>query len=166
MIENTTVLNKEALIALNITLFKKRILPITIILEVLLVVFAIIIQQLGMNDLSLFLWVFVVFYPLLIILSYVLQVRKIFKSDKLIQDQPAVHFVFDEDSFEIEVNTPTIQNKSRGSYDLIHHVMISKNYLFLFQNSRNAYVVGRNSFSIGDSDTLIQFLKKKNVKIK
>ena len=167
MIENTSILDKKALISLNLNHFKRTLLPVSLILEVLLVVLTILLTSIG-GDASLtqFLWLFIILYPILMALIFGLTIRKIYKSDLIIQNKTSVHFLFLDDQMEVEVKNEMTESKSMIRYSLLHHALNAKNYLFLYQNAMTALVVDKAAFSVGTEEDLLSILKKNNVKIK
>ena len=167
MIENTSILDKKALISLNLNHFKRTLLPVSLILEVLLVVLTILLTSIG-GDASLtqFLWLFIILYPILMALIFGLTIRKIYKSDLIIQNKTSVHFLFLDDQMEVEVKNEMTESKSMSRYSLLHHALNAKNYLFLYQNAMTALVVDKAAFSVGTEEDLLSILKKNNVEIK
>ncbi|HOW38551.1 MAG TPA: YcxB family protein [Candidatus Izemoplasmatales bacterium] len=167
MIENTSILDKKALIALNLNHFKRTLLPVSLVLEILLVGLTILLTMIGGDEsLTEFLWLFIVLYPILMALIFGLTIRKIYKSDLIIQNKTSVHFLFQEEFIEVEVKNDLTESKSMIRYSLLHHALNTKNYLFLYQNAMTALVVDKNAFSVGTEEDLLSVLKKNNVKIK
>ncbi len=69
-------------------------------------------------------------------------------------------FVYD-DSIELEM----FGNKDTLSFSNIKRVSESKNYIFVQTKARMAYVLKKDSFTLGTSDEFIEFLKSKGVKV-
>lgn len=167
MIENTSILDKKALISLNLNHFKRTLLPVSLVLEILLVVLTILLMSIGGDQsLTKFLWLFIILYPILMALIFGLTIRKIYISDPIIQNKTSVHFLFLEDQMEVEVKNEMTESKSMIRYSLLHHALNAKNYLFLYQNAMTALVVDKAAFSVGTETDLLSILKKNNVKIK
>gem|GEM_PF-5325378 len=166
MLENTSVLDKKALVALNISNFKRTLLPLTIVIELSIVLLLILTSPEEEPALVTGLWVFLVLFPLMNVLTGYAAIRKIYRSDKNVQNKAVVHFIFNDDSIDVDVKTDTNESKGRLAYSVIHKALDSKNYLFLFQNAVNSFILDKSAFTGGSAEDLIVLLKKNGVKVK
>jgi hypothetical protein len=165
VIENTSILDKKSLISLNIANYKHTVLPISLILEGIIILMAIFISWAGESTYFSILWIVAILFPIMIILVMVLSVRKIMKSDQSVLKGTTVHFVFNDEQVNIDAKNDISESKATLRYSMIHHVLDTKTHLFLFQNAINAFVIDKNTFSVGTADELISLLRKNQVKI-
>ncbi len=164
MIENESNLGKKELIALNMLQFKK----LVIVLAGLVVVLGVPLL-LGVFDddrfFRMFMILLVIIMPLMMLLGFVSNIRKLIKSDRRIQDTIRVHYLFDEDTMEIETKQGLTESRDKFPYANLHKVSATRDYIFLFRNSITANIVAKNGFSQGNADQLIELLRNKGVKI-
>jgi hypothetical protein len=162
MIENTSVLDKKALIALNLANIKRSLIPFAV-LELAIAVLLVLTPPAEEPELVTGLWTFLVAFPLLIGLTLFLGIRRIYKTDKNVQAKPTVHFLFTEEGLDVEAKAESGESKGHVPYSSLNKVLRSKDYLFLFQNAVNAFILDKTTFSSGTADDLVELLKAHGV---
>jgi len=154
MIVNKTVLTKEKHITYNRFLFKKRALPKIIIIEVVLFVLAIayfFTDNYYMFGLVLFL---IAFLPFVLVISNKISVRKMYESQKLVQDNPEVEFKFDETQFEIKSSDPFHNTQSTLAYEKLYSILQDNENFYFFLNRTNAFIIDKTTFKEGTKEEL------------
>ena len=165
MIENTSVLEKKAILALNRTFRKKRKYWLLVALsEFLFLALSILFYFRDPMD-STWIGYLILFsiFPLLVVLILGLKTKILYRSDKIHQSPRTVHFAFGEEDFAVQSKSPTAESSGTLRYSLIYRAYDSPEYLFLLINRLNAYCVAKNGFTSGTVEDLLALLKKNGV---
>ena len=165
MLENDSKLGKEEYLALNKTLMVRNVLPVTLGLETVLIFCAIVLSKQGVDTgLGTILTLAAMFFPLLILVTQASVVRRLYKSDQTVQAGAINHYTF-YDTY-LSVDTQAEHGSSHGEvvYSKLFKAIEEKNYLFLFLNAQNAFIVAKAGFTDGNADELKAILTQNAVK--
>jgi hypothetical protein len=164
MIENESRLGKKELIALNMLQVKKLI--------IIMVAYAVIMGSMLLTgafdddpSMKLFIILLTIFIPLSMALGAFMNIRKLYKSDRVVQNVMITHFLFGEDALEIETKQGLTESRDKFPYANLHKATETKEYVFLFKNAMMAYVVDKAGFIQGNADQLKDMLRSKGVKL-
>lgn len=91
----------------------------------------------------------------IMILIYFILPKIMFKKNKVGKDAEN-RFVFKEETFEIEGGNGNASGKSEIKYSVIHKIYETKEFMYIYINSRQAYVVDKETVS--DEATLRDLL--------
>jgi len=167
MIENTTTLDKKALIALNRALFKRSSLPIVLPFQLVAVNALVFGFFLDDPEFQIVLGASIILQFLifgLLMIAHVLQVLSL--RDRNFRPGTTIHCAFDENGIDFESQNGRLETKGKIAYFLILEVIILKDYVLFFQKVFNPLILAKSNFIDGTAEDLIALLKKNGVKIK
>jgi len=162
---NESVQTLEAQYQLNKALLKSKSL-IFIIFDALIVLLAIVSIFGGDYFMVFFLLIIAVLFPFFPFLLSKTLVKKVYKTNKIMQNNPVNKFSFYEDYLEVETVSENFQGKSKVNYNTLYKSLCNDNYIFIFINKQQAFMVDKSAFIKGSAEEMIDFLRKKNIKIK
>jgi len=159
MIVNKTVLTKEKHYTYNRFLFKRRALPIIVIIELVLLILAV--AYFFTDEYYIFGLVdfLIVFLPFVLIVSNKISVKKMYESQKLVQDNPEIEFNFGDTQFEIKSSDPFHSSQSILAYEKLYQVLQDNENFYFFLNRTNAFIVDKKSFKEGNKEELQTILE-------
>jgi len=168
MMENVSQLNKEVLLALNRAVRKKG--PFWTFLgveEILFLALAFLSFRIDPND---DLWIVLLAIAILlgpaVLLAVHLSVRRLFRSDRILQNEATVDFSFREEDFTTHAKTASTESSATVRYSTLFRAYDSENHVFLMINQQNAYCVDKKGFTSGSAEELLEVLRKNGVKIR
>ena len=69
-----------------------------------------------------------------------------------------LHYVFEDDQFMVTSDSPIFSGETRAQYSVLMKAYETDDYFFLYITPRQAYLIGKNDFTAGNSDELRQKL--------
>ncbi len=146
--------------------FKK---PLMVAVYVVLAVYAIsCIIGLGFDfeDAKEFIMPFIlaVILPLLMIISYRSQVKTMVKRDK--EMAKGGELICEVSVNDNEFTVSSLESRSRILIDNAKYAFQTKSYIVVITKARLMIILKKDSFTVGDTDGFIAFLKEKGIKVK
>jgi hypothetical protein len=162
MLKNKTILNKDKHMTFTHFIFKKRIIPMIIAIELLaltLLILSFMIKGDIMIKLTIFF--FMITYPIGMILSQKLTDKKIIKSFLGLDEGIKIDYEFRDDDFDVFSKSNNIDSHSKAEYRMLLKVQEDKENIYLFVNTTNALIIDKNSFTEGTLDDFRKILSNK-----
>ena len=115
-------------------------------------------------ELTVALLLVVLFSVILFVASYFANVRMMVKRDREISDNGNLYstVMVDEEKITHTTSSGSISVK----LDQVKSVARNNGYIFIMTKASLAYAMKEDSFTIGDSESLFEFLKSKGIKVK
>jgi len=127
---------------------------------VLFIIFAVLVIQNPKDLFNLVAALIMLFLMIVLGLILWLMPRRYYRSIKKYLDMPC-SFVFDDDHFIADSNSPLWQGHTDGQYEMLHRVYETDRFFYVYINSNQAHLVGKADISVGSAAELRQlFLKK------
>lgn len=65
-----------------------------------------------------------------------------------------------------EITNSALESNNKVSFDNVNRAFITKNYAVVVTKARIVYIFKKDSFTIGDTESFIAFLKSKGIKVR
>ena len=164
--KNKTYITFKEHKALNKTIFRLRSLPLVIIYMAAVIIYTAyvifvknwIIAGIGIGVL--------VIFPTAAFLFLNKKIKDIYKRGKEIYDKTHYEFTFNEDEVSIVLVQENVKNELTVKYENLHSVIETKEYVFLFIDSKRAYIANKSGFDNFDCLEFRSLVQTKTKKYK
>lgn len=109
-------------------------------------------------------FVMIIFVVALMLFSYRSQVKAMVQRDKEMSGGNPLNCRISVSDDEITLST--LENRTPVSMSNLNGAFVTKNYIVVITKARLMFIFKKDSFTVGNSDGFIAFLKEKNIKIK
>ena len=106
----------------------------------------------------------IVFFTAFIFISYRSQVKAMVQRDKEMSGGEALCCEISVSDDEITLST--LESRSPVSMSNLKSAFITKNYVVVITKARLMFILKKDSFTIGDTESFVAFLREKGIKVK
>lgn len=159
MYKNTTGYNKKLLTTFQISHMLRRQLYISVILSVVAAITAFSLYTLSIITLTIAITITLAYLVFLAILQYHqiwMRVRSSLKKGVL-----RLHYDFDETTFKVSSNNENEGYLEVLPYTSIQKVIVYKYIVMFYVNYREAFIMDKNGFTVGNFETFKTFIVEK-----
>ena len=116
-------------------------------------------------DISLFAFYLVlgIVMALVFLFSYLQKVKILIARDK--ETSNGKDLIVEISVFEDRIEHIILETKNTLHFDNIRNVEQTKNYIYVMTNAKLAYIFKKDSFTLGNAEKFIEFLKSKGIKV-
>lgn len=108
--------------------------------------------------------VIIIFCCFLMVLSYMSQVRMMVKRDE--EMAGGRELLCETVVTDTKITTMSLGNENTLGFDGIRYAFITKEYIVLVTKARRVFIFKKDSFTIGDTESFVAFLKLKGIKVR
>lgn len=108
--------------------------------------------------------IIIIFCCFLMVLSYLSQVRMMVKRDSELAD--GGELICTVSVTDSEITNSALESNTKASFDKVKLAFITKNYVVVVTKARIIYIFKKDSFTIGDTESFVAFLKSKGIKVR
>ena len=106
----------------------------------------------------------IIFFVVFIFISYRSQVKAMVQRDKEMSHGEPLHCRISVSDDEMVLST--LESRSPISIGNLKSAFITENYIVVITKARLMFIFKKDSFTVGDTESFLAFLREKNIKIK